>query len=389
MEDSLFSKLLYATSAFFLNPLFIIALLVALLIGYFRVKKERRSYRVRILPGITELKRIIAESWVHALLLSALISGVGLVVDSGWLVLFSFISIVCLLTLNFKLTSPVYFVTIAFGSLLLLQHFTPSFSFKGWEVSQLNLLGPLTITIPIIAGLLLLAEGHLIYKYGGKHASTYLIETKRGLKAGVFKAKKLWLLPTLFLVPGDMIGAYLPYWPQFTMGESAFTFIPVPVVIGFSQVIRSKFPDVLAPQIGSAILVVGLVVTAVGVAAIWMPILGWTALIAGTVARIGISIAVSIRQRNGQFVLAPHSKGLIIIGVLPASPSEKMGLLPGEAIQAVNGQAVMNEKELYQAIQLNAAHCRLQIIDRNGEVRLMQQVLYHHDHHRLGLLVVQ
>lgn len=389
MESGVLSKVLYSASVFFLNPLFVIALMVAVLVGYFRVKKERQSYRVRILPGVTELQKILVESWLHALILSVLLSGIALVVDSGWLVLFSLISMLFVLTFNFKITSPIYYATLAFGGLLLLQGFIPEFTYRGWEVSQLGFLGSLTITIPIIAGLLLIAEGHLIYKYGGRDASTYLIRTKRGLKAGVFKVKKLWLLPTLFLVPGDMIGTYLPYWPQFTLGESAFTFIPVPIVIGFSQVIRSKFPDVLAPRIGRAVVLVGLVVAAVGVAAIWMPIVGWAALIAGTMARIGISIATSIRERNGQFVLAPHTRGLVITGVLPDSPSEKMGLLPGEAIQAVNGQTVTNEKELYQAIQLNAAHCRLQVIDRNGEVRLMQQVLYHHDHHRLGLLVVQ
>lgn len=389
MGNNVFMNGLTAISYFFFNPLLLIALIVALLVGYFRVKRERKSYRVRILPGVTELKGILADSWLHGVILSILISGVGLVVDIGWLILFSVISIVLMVTLNFKLTSPIYYAAIAFGGLLLLQSMAPNFTYRGWEVGALDFLGPLTITIPIIAGLLVLAEGLLIYKYGGKDASTYLIHTNRGLKAGVFKVKKLWLLPTLFLVPGDMISAYVPYWPQFTLGESAFTLIPVPVVIGFSQIVRSKFPDVLAAQVGRAVIFIGVVVTGVGVAAIWMPILGWSALIAGIMARIGVSIVASIRERKGRFILTPLSKGLVIVGVLPDSPSEKMGLLPGEIIRSVNGQAVKNEKELYDAIQLNAAHCRLQIVDRYGEVRLLQQVLYHHDHHRLGLLVVQ
>ncbi len=58
-----------------------------------------------------------------------------------------------------------------------------------------------------------------------------------------------------------------------------------------------------------------------------------------------------------------------------------MGLVPGECIRAVNGLKVSNEKELYDAIQINAAHCRLQVIGRDGEVRLMQQVIFRHDHH--------
>ena len=66
----------------------------------------------------------------------------------------------------------------------------------------------------------------------------------------------------------------------------------------------------------------------------------------------------------------------MIAGVLPDSPGEKMGLVPGECIRSVNGIQVNNEKELYDAIQINAAHCRMQVIDRNGEVRLMQQVIY-------------
>ena len=89
------------------------------------------------------------------------------------------------------------------------------------------------------------------------------------------------------------------------------------------------------------------------------------------------------------YIAAPRTTGVVIAGVLPNSPGEKMGLLPGEIIRSVNGQDVSNEKELYDAIQINAAHCRLQVLDRDGEARLMQQVIYRHDHHRLGLLVVR
>ena len=138
-----------------------------------------------------------------------------------------------------------------------------------------------------------------------------------------------------------------------------------------------------------AIALLGVAVILVGFAAMWMPILGWMALLIGVVCRAAISIIVSIGERNGAFAVAPSSTGVVIAGVLPDSPGEKMGLKPGECIRSVNGRQVSNEKELYDAIQINAAHCRLQVIGRDGEVRLMQQVIYRHDHHRLGLLVVR
>jgi PDZ domain len=381
--------MLQAVALFFLNPLFLASLVIAVALGYFRVKRERRSFKVRLLPGLTELKRLLAESWLYALVLSIVISGAGLMVDPGWLVLFSMAALVGLVSLYYKIASPIYFAAAAFFALYFIGKYAGSFTFRGWSPGQVDLLGELAITIPVIAGLLLVAEGLLISRHATKYASPYLIETNRGLRAAVFKAKRLWLLPVVFVIPGDVISAYVPYWPQFTLGGNAFSFIPIPVIIGFSQVVRSKYPDVLFPKLGQAVGWTGILVLCVGLSAMWLPILGWVALLVGASCRALISILVSIRERQGGFVAAPHSEGVVIAGVIPNSPGEKMGLVPGECIRSVNGIQVSNEKELYDAIQVNAAHCRMRVIDRNGEARLMQQVIYRHDHHRLGLLVVR
>ena len=47
------------------------------------------------------------------------------------------------------------------------------------------------------------------------------------------------------------------------------------------------------------------------------------------------------------------------------------------------------ENELYEALQLNAAHCRLEVLDRNNELRLTQHVIYSNDHYRIGLLLAE
>ena len=254
---------------------------------------------------------------------------------------------------------------------------------------KLILFGKLAITVAIIAGLLLVTEGILISRFGDRDASPFLKKTKRGLHATVFKTKRLWLLPVVFLVPGELVVTYLPYWPQFTLGQSAFTFIPIPLIIGFSQVIRSSYPNIIFPKIGRGVIAIGTVVVALGVSSIWLPILGVVAILVGVLGRVVLSVVISLRERSGAFIVAPKSKGVVIAGVLPESPGDKMGLLPGECIRSVNGLEVTNEKELYDAIQINAAHCRLQVLGRDGEVRLMQQVIYRHDHHRLGILVIR
>lgn len=389
MNESVLLELLKAVALFFLNPLWLVAIFAAIGLGYFRVKRERRSFLVRLLPGLTELKRLLSESYIHAIVLSVFISGIGLTVNIGWIVVFSAIALLLMCTFYYQITSPIYAVAIAFFGLYGMQYFGQNFAFRGWSLNDMDFFGELAVTIPIIGGLLLVAEGLLIQKRADKYSSPYLVNTKRGLRAAAFKLKRLWLLPVVFLVPGDLISGYAPYWPQFTLGATAFSFVPVPVIIGFSQVARGSFPDVLFPKMGRVIWIVGLAVTAVGIGAIWMPILGWAALLIGVVCRIVITVVIAVRERKGHYVVSPQSSGVIIAGILPESPGEKLGLMLGECIRAVNGIQVSNEKELYDAIQVNAAHCRLQVIGRDGEVRLMQQVLYRHDHHRLGLLVVR
>ncbi len=389
LGENLLFDVLQAVLLFFLNPLLAAALIASVFLGYVRVKRERRSFKVRLLPGLTECKRLLAESWLHALVLSVLISGIGIVVDAGWLVLFSVISVVTLLTFFYQVTSPIYAVAAAFFAIYFMGRYAEAFTYHGWTASSLDLFGSLAVTIPVIGGLLLVAEGLLIGKYAARSTSPFLVHTNRGLRAAVFKAKRLWLLPILFVVPGEMISSYVPYWPQFTLGTQAFSFVPIPLVIGFSQIARATYPDALMPKIGRAVVVTGVGVLIVGLAAMWLPVLGWTALLFGVISRATITIIVAIRERSGPLVAAPRTTGVVIAGVLPNSPGEKMGLLPGECIRSVNGQDVSNEKELYDAIQINAAHCRLQVLGRDGEARLLQQVIYRHDHHRLGLLVVR
>lgn len=389
MSEQVLMDLLQAIALFFLNPVWLIAIVAAVGLGYFRVKRERRSFLVRLHPGLTEMKSLLAESWLPALIVSVLISGIGLSVDVGWIALFSAIAILSMISFYYQTASPIYFSAIAFFGLYAFQQWGPDFAYRGWAPADVDLFGGLALTVPVIAGLFLIVEGFLVRRHTAAYASPFLTKTNRGLRAAAYKSKRLWLLPIVFLVPGDFLSGISPYWPQFTIGAAAFSFLPVPIVIGFSQVARSSFPDVLFPKIGQAITVIGVVVIAVGAFAWWMPILGWAALLIGVVGRAMLSILVAVRERKGGFAAAPQSAGVIIAGILPDSPGEKLGLVPGECIRKVNGIQVSNEKELYDAIQVNAAHCRLQVIGRDGEMRLMQQVLYRHDHHRLGLLVVR
>ena len=199
MDNEVLMDVLWAVVLFFINPLLIVALVAAVLLGYFRVKRERQSFRVRLLPGLTELKQILVDSWPYAIVLSILISGIGLSVDAGWLVLFCLASLIGLLSFNYKLTSPIYFAAIAFFTIYLLDYLEAGFVYRGWTASGVDLFGDLAVTVPIIAGMLLFTEGILIHRYANRNASPFLTQT-RGLRAGVVKAKR-------FVVATDFVSS--------------------------------------------------------------------------------------------------------------------------------------------------------------------------------------
>ena len=79
----------------------------------------------------------------------------------------------------------------------------------------------------------------------------------------------------------------------------------------------------------------------------------------------------------------------MILGIIPKSPAEKMALEVGELVTKVNGTLVKDEQGFYEALQRNAAHCKLEVLDTNGQIRFVQRALYEGDHHELGILFVQ
>lgn len=382
-------ELFKGISKLFINPLFYVAILFAVLLGYVRVKRERRSFRTRILWGWTEAKRMFADIWKYAVILSILSIGIGLTVTTDWIVTYSIISVFLVVLFMYQLGSPIVAGALAIGALWIGNETSQTFSLLTFEwFGDMNWI-QLSFPVALLIGASVIVEGLLISKTGAESASPVLEKSSRGLTAASYLSKRLWMIPLLVIVPGDVIQDFTPYWPQFTLGSESFGLVLFPIVIGFQQKARRTLPLNLFPKLGFSVMAVGVMTTVLSLTAIWFPLMAAISLAIGALARIGVWMYYAIKERQGNHAVSPQNSGVMIAGVLPESPAEKMGLVIGECIRKVNGQTVSNERELYEAIQINAAHCRLEVLDHRGEVRLRQHVIYRHDHHRLGLLVVR
>ena len=106
-------ELLKGIGKLFLNPLVYITVVFAVLLGYVRVKRERRSFRTRILWGWTEVKRLVADTWLFALILSVISIAAGLTVTMDWIVAFSVASILLVVLYVYQIGSPIFAAALA------------------------------------------------------------------------------------------------------------------------------------------------------------------------------------------------------------------------------------------------------------------------------------
>ncbi len=110
---------------------------------------------------------------------------------------------------------------------------------------------------------------------------------------------------------------------------------------------------------------------------------------AGVAAIVG-RVWIGYRQRTNDdakpYFYTRQSKGIMILGILPDTPAEKLSLQVGEIIVKANGLEVKNERDFYEALQKNGAYCKLEVIGTNHENRFTQGALYEGDHHELGII---
>nr|WP_239094027.1 PDZ domain-containing protein [Bacillus sp. B15-48] len=376
-------ELLKGTGKLFLHPLFYYLFFIAAYLGVSRVKRERKNFHVRAKDAYFELRQLLPIGLIIGLVLSIITVASGLVVPFAFILLTAALTFLLSLTKQVRLLSPIYTVGIAFFLLVFMAGQTMNVPLIGRYFSSLeNTIFP---SIAILLGLLVIGEGILIRKNGALGTSPKLIKSKRGQTIGVHEVKRVWMLPVFLFIPG---GAIQP-WPVFEMGDNLYSLMFVPFALGLQQQIQGMLPKEAIRMHGGRVIALGIIVLAAAVASFWYPLAAIAAVAIGILVREALTIFQKIRDENRPFYFSKKNDGMMILGIIPESPAAKMDLHVGELVTKVNGISVYDEKSFYEAIQRNAAHCKLEVIDTNKQIRFVQRALFEGEHHQLGILFVQ
>lgn len=380
-------EFLKGTLKLFLHPVFYYSFFVAAVLGVSRVKRERKNFGVRTENAYFELRQLLPVGMIIGLGISIVTIGVGMTIPLATIVLIAGVSILLSLTTKLRLLSPVYTVGLAFFLTIFAggeKWAIPLFQSAFAEIDE-----KIYPSIAVLLALLLIGEGLLILLNGKKGTSPKLMKSKRGLQVGLHEVKRTWLVPVFLFIPGTALQPPFEWWPVFTVGTETYSILLVPFLFGFHQSIQGLLPKESVQATGRRVLVLGVFLALFSIGTYWFPILSIVIVVLAIVGREILSLRQRIADENLPFYFSKRNNGLMILGILPESPASKMALQVGELITKANGTAVHDEKGFYEALQRNRAHCKLEVLDVNGQVRFVQRALYEGDHHELGILFVQ
>lgn len=370
----------------FLNPLFYLSFILCWMIGSQRVKHERWDFNTKIFEKSSELKMLLPQGLLWGLILSFITIGTGLVIPTASIFVMVVVTILLALTTNVRLLSPAYIIPLTFYIIFFLSKQSVQMPLFNDYFEQLD--ESIYPTLVILLGILLIAEGFIILRNGAKMVSPQLTVSKRGQTIGRYAIRRMWLLPMFVLLPNGELPSPFSWYPIFSIGEVHLAPIVLPFIIGFAQKVQGMIPEQAVKTHGKQVVYFGLFITALAVASYWYPVL---AMVTAIIALLGREL-IHYLQKNADekrpFYFSESKQGVKILGVIPQSPAEKMGLIKGEIISKINGTVVHKEEELYKALQKNRAYCKLEVIGNNGEMRFVQRALFEGEHYELGLLFV-
>lgn len=379
-------ELLEGFGKLFLNPVFYLSFLFAAYLGVARVKKERRNFTVRAQNAYFELKQLLPMGIIVGLCVSVLSIGLVLVVPMEFIIFTGLITIVFALIGKTRMLSPVYSVGlgIVVSSVSL---------YLGWDYllfskSNLNSSEYIFPTAVILLGFFIISEGIFVRKNGVEGTSPRLKKSKRGQAIGIHLLERAWILPVFLFIPSGILTIPFEWWPMFTVGNHTYSLLLVPFLIGTKIEVQGEHPIIAIRNVGKNIIILGSIVVVGGAATYLYPLASLGLVVVAILGREWIIRKQKNKEKNNSFYFSRKNNGVVILGIVPDSPADKMELEIGEMISKVNSIPVQDKNQLYKALQKNSAHCKLEVFDANGEIRFVQRALYEGDHHELGLLLI-
>lgn len=381
---------------FFIQPTFLIGLLLAFVSKSRRYKYSRNQLRAVIYKDNFEIKRFFLWGLIPGLVLSLISLGVGLPVTIDWIIIYHIVTLL-FLGLGYRFLHPVFTFSVSALVLFLYGQFVSSESLFAPLLSNWN--SPFiqedavdleAIQIIFILSLLLLLSSVLTMHIGKLvQFIPRFLKTKRGKMVARYRMNPLWLVPLLVIIPGETFTQLFEWWPVFSIGNQSYSFLILPVLIGFRYTVQAQMPT----QAKNALLKDFVALSVIGVLVFAATFWRLEAAIAGLIILFFGGVYVlyrhRLRERKWSFRFGPDQDGLRVVGVRPNSPADKMNIEIGDVLVEANQVKLNTSEDLIESLFNNRAYCKLKVKRIDNELVIVETAIYDDDPHDLGIITLE
>lgn len=370
-----------------IQPFFYIAILLIVLQYRRQILLERKLFSVKMHSLWHQVFRTFLGGLIAGVVVSIVMLFTGMTMTANGILLIWTVSLILIL-FRVRYLCLAYSIG-ALGIIQFIVHWTTASGMSGFWPTVLQTIRELNIpALLALVALLHLAEALLMRFQGSRFASPLFLAGKRGKLVGGHQMQSYWPIPLLLLIPAQT-GSMLPWTPFFggDVWNQGWLLMAFPVVVGFSEMTQSYLPKEKVRRSSNWLFMysVILLVFAFGAGA-WSPLTVVAALVG-----IGLHEWIYVNSRREEMERSPFyvhdQRGLQVLSVIPNTPAAELGIQSGEIIHKVNGVQVLTKEELHQALRINSAFCKLEVLNHAGESKFLQRAIFAGEHHQLGVIL--
>lgn len=371
-----------------IQPFYYISILFIMLFYRQQVLMERKLFHVRLHSWGLQTWRTLIGGLAGGIGVSLVIAFLGISLTQEAIICIWVVTLL-LLCIRVRYLCFAYAIGVL-GVLQFIVDFFPKWqpgSFIGTVVGTVR-----DLDIPALlalAAVLHLAEAILVKKQGASFAMPLFVESKRGKLVGGYQMQAFWPLPLFLLIPAQTAGSILP-WTPLLGGDGwggGFSLLALPVIIGFGEMTQSLLPHQKANVTFKRLLLYSVVLLALSLLSAWWSPLMIVAALASFLLHEGLVWFSRLEEQHRNSIFVHPSKGLRVLSIVPNSPAEELGIVPGETLLKVNGVILHTKEQLHSSLRMNPAFCKLEVQNLSGESKYLQRPIYAGDHHQLGVIL--
>lgn len=379
---------LHALLQLLIHPFYYVGILFIVLQYRRQILLERKLFHSKLHSLVSETWRSILWGWIGGVIASALMAVVGATIQPESVLLLWVVSLlVILIRVRFMCwayaVGAIGIVQVVIASIPGLSGVLPS-----WLAKPL-----LAIHMPAMLALvavLHLVEALFVRVQGTRTATPMFYGSKRGKVVGGYHLQGFWPVALFLLVPVQG-GSQVPLpWTPLLGGDlwsAGWTIVGFPVMIGFAEMTMSRLPGDKVRMTARQLVVYACIVLLLAIMAHQWPLMTLLASLLTILLHEALLAYSRWDESRRSPVFVHDPRGLKVLAVLPGSPAEELGIEAGEIIHKVNGIAVRTKQEMHQAMQVNSAFCKLEVLNLEGESKFLKRAVFSGEHHQLGIVL--